>query len=64
MARHRPFPDTQLDIGTQTGLEAEALLRLKELEVSLKERERELQQARRIARLGTWRFVVATEMAE
>jgi PAS domain S-box-containing protein len=64
MARHRPFPDTELDIGTQTGIEAEALLRLKKLEVSLKERERELQQARRIARLGTWRFVVATEMAE
>jgi PAS domain S-box-containing protein len=37
--------------------------RLEALEASFKERERELQQARRIARLGTWRWNVATDTA-
>jgi PAS domain S-box-containing protein len=51
--------------GTERELEAvaDALSRLRKLEASLHERERELQQARRIARLGTWRWVAATDTA-
>ena len=51
--------------GTERELEAvaDALSRLQKLEASLHERELELQQARRIARLGTWRWVAATDTA-